>query len=235
MGSRVLVSPRERGANMSRGVAMRTCSASGECDVSRAIGWNEFSEFILDDGHFGSCFEAFDESTLFTGIVLTDGYACSWGLPVDISQQKRFVSLFGHCNFEVFSTNGVFRTERKYFDRLYDFALEDEELFIQELCAEPSEKSRGRYNYVRSIGFITPNLSNATTEKFFSLVLVPFSDHKRPYDEITSCHSDYNWLIKKEKVLVEVFSVLAKLENIQFLYALRSPEGVLKIELLVSS
>ncbi|KAI9905496.1 hypothetical protein PsorP6_014341 [Peronosclerospora sorghi] len=140
--------------------------------------WNEFSEFILNDGQFGSFFEAFDESTLvhysinyFTGIVLTDGYACSWGLPVNIRQQKRYVSLFGHCNFEVFSTNGVFRTERKYFDRLYDFALEDEELFIQELCAEPSEKSRGRYNYVRSIGFITPNLSNATTESLFSLVL----------------------------------------------------------------
>ncbi|KAI9895323.1 hypothetical protein PsorP6_018458 [Peronosclerospora sorghi] len=101
--------------------------------------------FILNDGQFGSSFEAFDESTLFTGIVLTDGYACSWGLPADIRQQKRFVSLFGHFKFEVFSTNGVFRTERKYCDRLYGFALEDEELFIQELCAEPSEKSRGRY------------------------------------------------------------------------------------------
>ncbi|KAI9919158.1 hypothetical protein PsorP6_012013 [Peronosclerospora sorghi] len=26
--------------------------------------WNEFSAFIRDDGQFGSCFEAFDESTL---------------------------------------------------------------------------------------------------------------------------------------------------------------------------
>ncbi|KAI9918079.1 hypothetical protein PsorP6_012742 [Peronosclerospora sorghi] len=69
----------------------------------------------------------------------------------------------------------------------------------------------------------------------FELNAIPFSDHKRPYDEITSCLSDYNWLIKKEKVLVDVFSVLAKLEDIQFIYALRSPEGVLKIELLVSS
>ncbi|KAI9914075.1 hypothetical protein PsorP6_005240 [Peronosclerospora sorghi] len=169
--------------------------------------------------------------------------------------QTTFVStshlcLFGHCNFKVFSTNGVFRTERKYFDRLYDFALEDEELFIQELCAEPSENHEDATIMFDRLGSLRP-IFPTQLRKLYShwywvehdcvlfrpkrCFTVPFSDHKRPYDEITSCLSDYNWLIKKEKMLVDVFSVLAKLENIQFLYALRSPEEVLKIELLVSS
>ncbi|KAI9912488.1 hypothetical protein PsorP6_005450 [Peronosclerospora sorghi] len=221
--------------------------------------WNEFSEFILDDGQFGSCFEAFDESTsvhysinVFTGIVLTDGYAPG-GLPVDIRQHKRFVSLFGHCNFEVFSTNGVFRTERKYFDRLYDFALEEEELFIQELCAEPSgkiartlqlcsidwvqslrpifQRNYEDFIHIEAKGRQVYFVATFHASDSLSCFKVPFSDHKRPYDEITSCLSDYDWFVKKEKVLVDVFSVLVKLEDVQFLYALRSPAGVLKIEL----
>ncbi|RQM14524.1 hypothetical protein DD237_003146 [Peronospora effusa] len=101
--------------------------------------WTMFSEPSRVGGQFSSCYEASDESmdvhysiNLFTGIVLTDGYAPG-GLPSNIRQHKRFLSLFGRSNFEVFSTNGVLRTERKYCDRLYDFALEDNELFVQEL------------------------------------------------------------------------------------------------------
>ncbi|CAH0519298.1 unnamed protein product [Peronospora belbahrii] len=101
--------------------------------------WRQFSE-LPESGQFGSCFEASDESTnvhysinLFTGIVLTDGYAPG-GLPFEIREHKSFQSLFGNSNFEVFSTNGVLRLERKYVDRLYDFALEaGSELFVQEL------------------------------------------------------------------------------------------------------
>ncbi|KAI9918131.1 hypothetical protein PsorP6_012741 [Peronosclerospora sorghi] len=64
MGSRVLVSTRERGANMSRGVAMRTLVHLVNATSPEQLEWNEVSEFILDAGQFGSCIEAFDESTL---------------------------------------------------------------------------------------------------------------------------------------------------------------------------
>ncbi|KAE9317256.1 hypothetical protein PF008_g18790 [Phytophthora fragariae] len=111
----------------------------------RRLRWMPFRELPTDGGKFGSCFEAFDESmdvhysiNLFTGLVLTDGYAPG-GLPADIRNHKRFQSLFGRCNFEVFSANGILRTERKYCDRLYDFALEEDgDLFVQELSTNAS-------------------------------------------------------------------------------------------------
>ncbi|KAE9345832.1 hypothetical protein PR003_g7734 [Phytophthora rubi] len=111
----------------------------------RRLRWTPFRELPTDGGKFGSCFEAFDESmdvhysiNLFTGLVLTDGYAPG-GLPADIRNHKRFQSLFGRCNFEVFSANGILRTERKYCDRLYDFALEEDgDLFVQELSTNAS-------------------------------------------------------------------------------------------------
>ncbi|ETK77423.1 hypothetical protein L915_16303 [Phytophthora nicotianae] len=119
--------------------------------------WKRFSELSSHGEQFGSCFEAIDTRmdvhysiNLFTGLVLTDGYAPG-GLPVDIRRHERFRSLFGPSNFEVFSTNGVLRTERKYCDRLYDFALEEEgELFVQELC-------------VNACGEITRTLQLCTT------------------------------------------------------------------------
>ncbi|POM69331.1 Hypothetical protein PHPALM_14391 [Phytophthora palmivora] len=105
--------------------------------------WKRFQEILLDDGQFGSCYEAHDEATdihysinVFTGSVLTNGYSPG-GLPSTIRDHKVFKTLFQLCNFEVFIRNGMLRTERKYYDRLYDFAhLPDGDLFIQELSTD---------------------------------------------------------------------------------------------------
>ncbi|KAL4150964.1 hypothetical protein PRNP1_010350 [Phytophthora ramorum] len=107
--------------------------------------WKQFKELSLNNGQLGSCFEAFDNPSnthysmnLFTGVVLTNGYAPG-GLPADIREHERFQTLFGRSNFEVFSTNGVLRTERTFCGRLYDFALlADGGLFVQELIADTS-------------------------------------------------------------------------------------------------
>ncbi|GMF14764.1 unnamed protein product [Phytophthora lilii] len=106
--------------------------------------WEPFSELVSDAKQFGVCFEATGDThysiNLFTGMVLTDGYAPG-GLPAEIREHERFQSLFGRCNFEVFTMNGVLRTERTYCDRLYDFALQDEgELYIQEVTSNESRR-----------------------------------------------------------------------------------------------
>ncbi|KAI9918934.1 hypothetical protein PsorP6_011514 [Peronosclerospora sorghi] len=236
--------------------------------------WIEVSELVQDGGgQFGSCFEAFDASmnvhysvNLFSGIVLTDGFAAG-GLPPAIRQHKRFVSLFGHCNFEVFSTNGGLRTERKYFDRLYDFALVDDELFVQELTAEPSgaitrtlqlcstgwvksltenfpvqlRKLYSHWYWVEQhCVLFRPKLATCRNVLFVATFddcgalecfKVSFNDSKRPYQEILSCLHDYDRFVKNEQSLLNLFAVLAKLEHIQFLYPLQSPQGILKVEL----
>ncbi|KAI9910358.1 hypothetical protein PsorP6_010207 [Peronosclerospora sorghi] len=236
--------------------------------------WRQFKELLLHGKEqFGSCFESIDESTnvhysinLFSGLVLTDGFAPG-GLPPNIRRHKRFVSLFGHCNFEVFSTNGVFRTERKYFDRLYDFAQEAEELFVQELSVDPSGKITRNLqlcstDWVKSLSENFPAQllemyshwywveqdcvvfrpkSAACREVFFVAKFddcgslecfeVPFNDAKRPYEEIVNCLHDYDRFVKKEPPLLNVFAVVAKFEDTQFIYPLKSPEGMLKVEL----
>ncbi|KAI9996430.1 hypothetical protein PInf_014153 [Phytophthora infestans] len=73
---------------------------------------------------------------LFTGVVLTDGNAPG-GLPANIRVHERFQSLFGRCNFEVNTVNGLFQTESLYCGRLYEFGYhESEELFVQELIVD---------------------------------------------------------------------------------------------------
>ncbi|KAG6972331.1 hypothetical protein JG687_00001494, partial [Phytophthora cactorum] len=153
--------------------------------------WKQFRELSTDGEQFGSCFEAVDTRmdvhysiNLFTGIVLTDGYAPG---------------------------------ERKYCGRLYDFALEeDDELFVQELEAN-----------CREVFFI------ATFEEggSFQCYKVPFSDTKRPYEELLIHLDEYDQFVRKEESLLGLFKILTKFEEAKFLHPLRSPEGVLKIEL----
>ncbi|KAI9996141.1 hypothetical protein PInf_013524 [Phytophthora infestans] len=81
---------------------------------------------------------------LFTGVVLTDGNAPG-GLPANIRVHERFQSLFGRCNFEVNTVNGLFQTESLYCGRLYEFGYhESEELFVQELIVD-SRNISGRF------------------------------------------------------------------------------------------
>ncbi|KAG3026700.1 hypothetical protein PC121_g3879 [Phytophthora cactorum] len=236
--------------------------------------WKQFRELSTDGEQFGSCFEAVDTRmdvhysiNLFTGIVLTDGYAPG-GLPIDIRTHERFQSLFGPSNFEVFSTNGLLRTERKYCGRLYDFALEeDDELFVQELVVTSSGEitstlQRCTVDWVKNLRSLfpaqlrklyshwywveqncvlfRPQEANcrevffiATFEEggSFQCYKVPFSDTKRPYEELLIHLDEYDQFVRKEESLLGLFKILTKFEEAKFLHPLRSPEGVLKIEL----
>ncbi|CAI5741646.1 unnamed protein product [Hyaloperonospora brassicae] len=60
---------------------------------------------------------------------------------------------------------------------------------------------------------------------------VPYGDTKCSYDFILQHCGTYDRFVQQDEVLQSVFSVLTKFENEQFLHALRSPDGVLKIEL----
>eukprot|EP00644_Phytophthora_capsici_P009382 jgi/Phyca11/543907/estExt2_Genewise1Plus.C_PHYCAscaffold_130295 len=235
--------------------------------------WNPFCEAPTTAERFGSCFEAVDEVedvhysiNLFTGTILTDGYPPG-GLPTNIRKHKRFEMLFGQSNFEVFTTNGMLRTERKFCDRFYDFALEKEELIVQELTAGSSgqitstlqlcsvdwikslrdlfqaqlrklyshwfwvEKNcvlfRPKKAECREVLFIATISEDSTLQCY----KVPFSDTKRPYEELVNNLGDYDHFVQKDGALVRVFQILTKLESPRFIYPLRSAEGVLKIEL----
>ncbi|KAE9289370.1 hypothetical protein PF008_g25902, partial [Phytophthora fragariae] len=106
-----------------------------------SLKWKRIDAFSQNGRRFGSCFETFDSRyaiNLFMGIVLTDGNAPG-GLPSDIRGHERFQSLFGHCNFEVISVDGLFQTESMYCERLYKFQQqEDGDLFVQELDHFPA-------------------------------------------------------------------------------------------------
>ncbi|KAK1946350.1 hypothetical protein P3T76_001903 [Phytophthora citrophthora] len=175
--------------------------------------------------------------------------------------------LFGQSNFEVFTTNGMLRTERKFCNRFYDFALEEEELIVQELTADSSGQITSTLQLC-SVGWIKSlcDLFPAQLRKLYShwfwveksCVLfrpkkaecrevffiatigednavqcfkVPFSDTKRSYEELLNKLGDYDQFVQREGALDRVFQILTKLETLQFLYPLKSPEGVLKIEL----
>ncbi|KAE8895661.1 hypothetical protein PF003_g20236 [Phytophthora fragariae] len=236
--------------------------------------WSEFGDVSEDRAMFGSCFEAEDPETdthysinLFTGSVLTDGYTPG-GLPTAIREHKRFRALFNSCNFEVFFRNGVHRTERKWFDRLYDFALHaDGDLVVQELSTNTSgaitstlqlcserwiEKfsrmfpSRLRELYShwhwmeQKCVLLRPKTAN-DREVFFvakfdktglmKCYKVPLSERKCSYEEILRRLPDYDRFIQRDEPLLSVLSVLKKFEYEQFLHSLKSPEGVVKIEM----
>ncbi|KAI9981767.1 hypothetical protein PInf_009537 [Phytophthora infestans] len=234
--------------------------------------WKQFSELSTNGEQFGCCFEAIDTRmdthyaiNLFTGVVLTDGYAPG-GLPVDIRRHERFQSLFGPSNFEVFSTNGVLRTERTYCGRLYDFAL-DQELFVQELsvdsCGEiTSTLQLCTTSWVNALRYLLPaqlrklyshwywveencvlfRPKEAKCHEVFFMATfgeggslrcykVPFSDTKRPCDQLLSHLDDYDQFVQRDGPLLSIFKILTKFEAVKFLHPLRSPEGILKIEL----
>ncbi|EEY58354.1 uncharacterized protein PITG_01010 [Phytophthora infestans T30-4] len=109
--------------------------------------WKQVEEVPPGDQQLGCCFESSDSHyavNLFTGVVLTDGNAPG-GLPANIRVHERFQSLFGRCNFEVNTVNGLFQTESLYCGRLYEFGYhESEELFVQELIVD-SRNISGRF------------------------------------------------------------------------------------------
>ncbi|ETK90636.1 hypothetical protein L915_05630 [Phytophthora nicotianae] len=75
--------------------------------------WKQVEESPGDE-RFGCCFESSDSRyavNLFMGVVLTDGNPPG-GIPTNIREHKRFQRLFGCCNFEVNSVDGLFRTEK---------------------------------------------------------------------------------------------------------------------------
>ncbi|KAG1697926.1 hypothetical protein DVH05_015410 [Phytophthora capsici] len=235
--------------------------------------WSPFCEAPTTAERFGSCFEAVDEVedvhysiNLFTGTILTDGYPPG-GLPTNIRKHKRFEMLFGQSNFEVFTTNCMLRTERKFCDRFYDFALEKEELIVQELTAGSSGQITSTLqlcsvDWIKSLRDLFPAQLRKLYSHWFwvekNCVLfrpkkaecrevlfiatigedstlqcykVPFSDTKRPYEELVNSLGDYDHFVQKDGALVRVFQILTKLESPRFIYPLRSAEGVLKIEL----
>ncbi|KAL3660766.1 hypothetical protein V7S43_014169 [Phytophthora oleae] len=217
--------------------------------------WNQFREVSTTEGKFGSCFEAVDEVqnihysiNLFTGTVLTDGYPPG-GLPANIRNHERFVLLFGQSNFEVSSTDGMLRTERKFCDRFYDFALEEDELVVQKLTADSSGQITSTLQlcsvvWIKSLRDLFPVqlrklyshwfwvekscvlfrpkkaecrevLFNATIDDDNALQCynVPFSDTKRPYEELLSSLGDYDRFVQKEEALARVFQILEKLRG----------------------
>ncbi|GMF56711.1 unnamed protein product [Phytophthora fragariaefolia] len=235
--------------------------------------WKRFHEISQNGGQFGSCFEAYDKSVnvhysinVFTGLVLTDGYPPG-GLPNKIRQHKQFRSLFGYCNFEVFSSKGVFRTERKYCDRLYDFSLEnDGDLLVRELSTNASgaitmtiqlcstswtkrlkmfpAQLRELYSHwywvegncvlfrskeakCREVFYI----ANCDASGSMQCYKVPFSDTERSYKQILKHVDEYDQFVRTEDMLLNVFKVLSKFEGEKFLHPLKSPLGVIKIEL----
>jgi len=87
--------------------------------------WQPFSELSLAGERFSSCFQSTGSRyaiNLLSGVVLTDGNAPG-GLPIEIREHERFQTLFGPCNFEVLSADGVFQTKAAYCERLYEFAV----------------------------------------------------------------------------------------------------------------
>ncbi|UIZ28931.1 hypothetical protein KXD40_007205 [Peronospora effusa] len=125
----------------SKGSALTTLVSLVSPTSPGQLEWKQTCEPLPDEEKFGTCFESSGAQyaiNLFTGVVLTDGNAPG-GLPLNIREHKRFQALFGSCNFEVFSVGGMFQAKSTYCDRLYEFALqENDELFVQELVLNPS-------------------------------------------------------------------------------------------------
>ncbi|OWZ16492.1 hypothetical protein PHMEG_0009705 [Phytophthora megakarya] len=235
--------------------------------------WKEFSELSRGGEQIGSCFEAVDTSmdvhysiNLFNGLVLTDGYTAR-GLPAEIRNHERFQMLFGKSNFEVFYTNGVLRTERKYCDRLYDFAFEDGELLVHELTTNSSGTIICTLQlcsvvWVRTLNDLFPaqlrelyshwywveqncvvfRPKEAKCHEVFFIALfgqrnglqcykVPFSDTKHPYEELLSNLDNYDRFVQIEELLREIYKILTKFEAVDFFHSLRSPEGIIKLEM----
>ena len=161
----------------------------------------------------------------------------------------------------------MFRSERKYPDRLYDFALEDGELFVQELTSDTSGDiimtlQLCSSSWVKTLTNQFPaRLQNLYSHWFWAekhCVLfrpkggkcrdviyiaevdeggsmqcyrVPASDTTRPYGELMENFDVYDRFVCEEKLLLTVFDVLVKFEEAQFLHPLKSPDGVVRIEL----
>ncbi|KAG3110347.1 hypothetical protein PI125_g10077 [Phytophthora idaei] len=211
--------------------------------------WKEIEEFSRSDEQFGCCFESADSHyavNLFTGVVLTDGNAPG-GLPASIREHERFQTLFGRCNCEVITVNGLFQTESLYCDRLYEFACQDaEELFVQELIVDSSRNISGTFQLC-SIGWIDTFCGHFSTRlrdctligigwsetAFFSGPRWPSigSDTKSSYEWIVEHVNGYDCFVQREDPLVKVLSVLTKFEDEKFLHPLKSPEDTLKIDL----
>ncbi|CAI5746934.1 unnamed protein product [Peronospora destructor] len=125
----------------SKGSALTTLVSLISPTSPGQLEWKQACEPLPDEEKFGACFESSGAQyavNLFTGVVLTDGNAPG-GLPLIIREHKRFQALFGSCNFEVFSVGDMFQAKSTYCDRLYEFALqENDELFVQELVLDPS-------------------------------------------------------------------------------------------------
>ncbi|KAF4030960.1 hypothetical protein GN244_ATG17232 [Phytophthora infestans] len=198
--------------------------------------WKQVEEVPPGDQQFGCCFESSDSHyavNLFTGVVLTDGNAPG-GLPANIRVHERFQSLFGRCNFEVNTVNGLFQTESLYCGRLYEFGYhESEELFVQELIVDSRNISarlrsfRPKEAKNREVFFV------ASFDEHNSLrcYQVPFSDTKLTYEYIVTHLKDYDCLVQKDDPIGEVLRVLTKLEDERFLHPLKSPKDTLKIDL----
>uniref|UniRef100_A0AAV1V887 DUF3638 domain-containing protein n=1 Tax=Peronospora matthiolae TaxID=2874970 RepID=A0AAV1V887_9STRA len=60
---------------------------------------------------------------------------------------------------------------------------------------------------------------------------VPVSDTTRPYGELMENLDVYDRFVCTEKLLLTVFDVLVKFEEARFLHPLKSPDGVVRIEL----
>ncbi|KAG3120863.1 hypothetical protein PI124_g826 [Phytophthora idaei] len=250
------------GSNSVLTALVRLVSSTCPCDLE----WKHVGD--RKDKTFGSCFEdaeAHYAVNLFTGVVLTDGNAPG-GLPPGIREHERFLALFGRCNLEVVSGSGILRTQRQYCDRLYDFALQTEELFIQELTVDAAGKVTDilqlcSAQWIQTFSTMFPvrlqelyshwyweekncilfRPKEAKNRKVLFVARfdesgalhcykVPFCDWELPYQEILDKLDNYDRFVQKESLL-DVLQVLTKFEDENFLHPLKSPEGMITIEL----
>ncbi|RAW42037.1 hypothetical protein PC110_g1789 [Phytophthora cactorum] len=195
------------------------------------------------DKTFGSCFEdaeAYYAVNLFTGVVLTDGNAP--GGP-GIREHERYLALFGRCNLEtgeeLFIQELTVGAAGKVTDILQLCSAQWIQTFstmfpvrLQELYSHWywEEKNcilfRPKEAKNRKVLFVARFDESGALHCY----KVPFCDWELLYQEILDKLDNYDRFVQKESLL-DVLQVLTKFEDKNFLHPLKSPEGMITIEL----
>ncbi|TMW55348.1 hypothetical protein Poli38472_013239 [Pythium oligandrum] len=225
------------------------------------LSWNVVQSKDSPEVHFTTVFESTDPSTgvhylvnMASGLILTNGNPPS-GLPGSLRELPKYVELFGDQDFEVTFANGVFTTSHTVYDCLYKFAVQEDELFVEEimpdrtlqLCnsgwiSELAEHLPRRLAELYSHWYwlearcVVLRPRHAASKEVSVLICfgeeatcyqVPSSHRDRPYDEIKSGVDDFSSFLCGSSALM---NVLGKFEEVAFIHTLRSSKGQLEID-----